>query len=243
MSRLVLPLVVGLFAGCASTALSHTASRGPLIPGDPRLDLEAVTLPSSRTFDLSIVTDGGRQPFGTLTEDIRRAPDGGLVRVQRLASPRGTQVDSLVSTLRLSPVSHHSRNPGRTVDLRYAAHKVTGTYTNAGAAPVVVDDALDSPAFDSNVIDLVARAVPLDPGFTSPVQTYERASADATETDVTYTVRTVGRDVVGGRETVVVEFSKGGTGTTRLYLDPETRAVVRQESEVAPGTTFVMEPS
>ena len=216
---------------------------GPLVPGDARLNLDAVTAPSSRTFDLSVVREGGRQPVGTLTETVGRTPDGHLVRVQRLASPRGMQEDSLAFTPELSPVSHHSRNLGRTVDLRFASGAVTGTYTNAGEAPVAVDDDTGGPAFDSNVIDLVARAVPLVPGFSADVRTYERASADAADTDVTYRVRVVGREAAGDRETVVVEFSKAGTGATRLYLDPETREVLRQESEVAPGTTFVMEPS
>ena len=216
---------------------------GLLVPGDVRLDLEAVAAPSSRTFDLSVVRDGGRQPVGTLTETVGRTLDGRLVRVQRLTSPRGSQVDSLVSRPDLAPVSHYSRNRGRIVDLRFASGAVTGTYTNAGEAPVAVDDDTGGPAFDSNVVDLVARAVPLVPGFSADVRTYERASADATDTDVTYSVRVVGRGAVGDREATVVEFSKAGTGATRLYLDPETREVLRQESDVAPGTTFVMEPS
>ena len=151
-------------------------------------------------------------------------------------------MDSLVSTTHLSPISHYSQNPGRTVELTYSPLSVTGTYTNAGADGSIIDDVLDGPAFASNFIDLVARAVPLESGFESAVQTYERASAGATETDVTYSVRTGGREVVEGREAVVIEFSKGGVNATRLYVDPETRVVLRQESEVAPGTTFVMEP-
>lgn len=243
MPRLSTVLLVGLLAGCASTTAAPVERLGPLIPGDARLTLEAVTAPSSRTFDLHVFREGGRQPVGTLTETIGRTPDGNLVRVQRLASPLGTQVDSLVSTPDLSPVSHHSRNPARTVDLRYASGAVTGTYANTGEAPVTVDDGTGSPAFDSNFIDLVARAAPLDPGFSADVRTYERASADATDTEVTYRVRVVGLETVGDCEATVVEFSKPGTGATRLTLDPETREVLRQESEVAPGTTFVMEPS
>ena len=70
----------------------------------------------------------------------------------------------------------------------------------------------------------------------------ERASAGATETDVVYTVRVTGREPVDGHEVVVVEFSKGEDASARLFLDPATREVLRQESEVAPGVTLLIEP-
>ena len=243
MPRLGIVLLVGLLAGCASTTADPSRTAWSARPGRREVDPGGRHGSVVRTFDLHVVREGGRQPVGTLTETVGRTPDGHLVRVQRLASPRGSQVDSLVSTPDLSPVSHYSRNPGRIVDLRYASGAVTGTYANTGEAPVTVDDDTGGPAFDSNVIDLVARAVPLTPGFSADVRTYERASADAADTEVTYRVRVVGRETVGDREAIVVEFSKPGTGATRLTLDPETREVLRQESEVAPGTTFVMEPS
>ena len=219
------------------------APTGPLVPGDARLDLAAVTAPSSGTFALTVVQGDRRQPFGTLTETLAPTPDGGLVRVQRLVSPRGSQVDSLTSSADLSPRSHYSENPGRTVDLRYAPSIVTGTYADVGATPVAVADTRSGPSFDSNVIDLVARAVPLTVGYEAAVLTYERASADASETDIVYTVRVRGREVTAGREAFVVEFSKGEGTSTRLFLDPATRRVLRQESDVAPGVTLLIEPS
>ena len=215
----------------------------PLAPGDPRLDLAAVSVPSSRTFTLSVLRGGEPQPIGTLTETVRRTADGGISRVHRLQSPRGLQIDSLTASADLAPRSHDSYNPGRTVSLTYGARTATGTYTATGSAPVAVNDALLSPAFDSNFIDLVARAVPLEGGFTSDVRTYERASADATATEVTYTVRVVGREAVGGQEAVVVEFGKADGGKTRLYVDPVTRAMIRHESEVGPGLTLLITPS
>ena len=234
-----------LLSACAGTGpASHppAQSSGPLVPGDARLELAAVTAPAVHTYRLTVVQGAQRQPFGTLTETVSRTPDGGLVRVQRLASPRGVQVDSLTSASDLSPRSHYSENPGRTIDLRYAPSTVTGTYTDAGAAPVAVADVRSGPAFDSNFIDLVARAVPLAPGYEAAVQTYERASAGEEETDVVYTVRVTGRETVAGHEAVVVEFSKGEGTSTRLFVDPATRDVLRQESEVAPGVTFLIEP-
>ena len=250
----LLALAFGPLAACSGGAAATSPAApprvgvaaetpaGPLVPGDARLDLAAVTGPLSRTFRLTVVQGGERRPFGTLTETVRRTPDG-VVRVQRLVSPRGTQVDSLASAADLSPRSHYSENPGRTIDLSYARHTVTGTYTDAGAAPVAVADARPGPAFDSNFIDLVARAVPLTLGYEAAVQTYERASSGAEETNVVYTVRVAGREPVAGREAVVVEFSKGEGTSIRLFLDPATREVLRQESEVAPGVTFLIEPS
>lgn len=254
----VLALLWGALAACSGTvpapdttppfpetsapaAYGPTAD-GPLTPADTRLDLAAVTAPSSQAFALTIVQGEQRQPFGTLTQTLARTPDGGLVRVQRLTSPRGSQVDSLTFAADLTPRAHYSLNPGRTVDLRYTPHAVTGMYTNTGAQPVVIEDARRGPSFDSGLIDLVARALPLDLGFEADVQTYERASADATDTDVLYAVRVTGLEAVDGRPAAVVTFSKGEGTSTRLWVDAETREVVRQEAEVAPGVTFLMEP-
>ena len=224
------------------TSAGTTSPSRPLVPGDDRLDLDPVMALGSQTFDLTLMGGGQRHPFGTLTETIRRTPEGGLVRVQRLASPRGTQVDSLTFGPDLSPRSHFSHNPGRTVELRYSPTAVTGTYAEVGRVAVAVDDARDGPAFDSNAIDLVARAVPLTAGFEADVRTYERGSADATETDVTYTVRVLRVEAVDGRDAAAVTYSKAGGPTTTVWVNTETRRPLRLESEVAPGTTFVMEP-
>ena len=221
---------------------SPSGRAAPLVPGDDRLDLAPVAVPAAQTFHLAIVRGGQRQPFGTLTETLRRTADGGFASVQRLASPRGTQVDSLTFGPDLAPRSHHSQNPGRTVDLRYAPTAVTGTYAEAGHGAVAVNDARPGPAFDSNTIGLVARAVPLTVGFEADVRTYERASADATETDVTYTVRVLRVETVGGRDAAVVTYAKADGPTTRIWVDLETRRPLRVEAEVAPGTTLVMEP-
>lgn len=215
----------------------------PLVPGDDRLDLVAVTAPSSQTFTLTIVQGDRRQPFGTLTETLTRAPGGACVRVQRVASPRGSQADSLTFAPDLSPLSHDSQNPGRTVALRYTPRAVAGTYTDTGAEPVAVSDVRSGPSFDSGIVDLVARAVPLAVGFEAEIPTYERASADATKTDVAYTVRVVRRESLDGRDAAVVEYAKEGGSTSRSWVDVETRAVLRLETEAAPGVTLLIEPS
>ncbi len=215
----------------------------PLVPGDTRLDLAAVTAPSSRTFAMSVAQGAQRQPFGTLTETLARTADGDVARVQRIDSPRGAQVDSLTFSADLSPRSHFSQNPGRTVRLRYALGAVTGTYADAGTTPVDIRDPAPGSAFDAGLIDLVARAVPLDVGFEAQASTYERASADAAETRVVYTVRVTRRERLDGHEVAVVEVAKAGGPTTRSWVDVETRAVRRLESDVAPGVTFRMEPS
>ena len=57
------------------------------------------------------------------------------------------------------------------------------------------------------------------------------------------TVRVTRREALDGRDAAVVEHAKGGGPTTRSWVDVETRAVLRLESEVAPGVTFLIEPS
>lgn len=228
-------------------AASAAAERGdePLSPGDSRLHLAAVTAPSTRTLSIYLERGGQRQRFGTLVETLVHTDGTEFVRVQRLESARGTQVDSIRATIAdLSPRAHYSANPARIVDLRFDDEGVvTGTYAPAdpNADALAIDDTLEAPAFDSNVIDLVARAVPLEHGFESAVRTYERALADAANTDVMYSVRVSGHEELDGREVAVVEFTKGAN-PTRLYVDLESRTTWKMEAEVAPGTTIVMIP-
>ena len=241
MPRPPLALALVVLAGCATTRTSPNSSL--LTPGDPRLDLEAVTRPGSWTQDVYTEQDGTRERLGSRSDAIRRTADGGVVRVTTFETARGLLTDSLTADAALSPRSHDSENPRRVVALRFGPRSVRGTYSEAGSDPVRIDDAIPEPAFDSGLVDLVARAVPLDPGFEAGVRTYERASADAAETVVVYTVRVLARQVVGGREAAVVELSQGGSGATRFYLDPSTRDVVHMEFDAAPGVLMVMEPS
>ena len=227
----------------APVASERSASGPPLVPGDARLDVAAVTVPSSRTFRLTVVQGTQRMPFGTMTETLARTADGGVVRVQRIDSPRGAQLDSLTASSDLAPRSHVSRNPGRSVALQFTPRAVTGTYTDAGAAPVAIDDARGAPAFDSGMIDLVARAVPLDVGFEATAQAYERPSAGASETGVVYTLRVIRHEVLDGREAFVVEFFNVGDGPTRVWIAPASRELLRLESPVAPGVVVLIEPS
>lgn len=252
MSRrsLLLLLLFGLSFSLSAltTHAQHPAAAGQeagpseavLAPGDARLHLEAVTAPSTRAWALYLERDGQRRRFGTLTETVTVTPEGTWRRVQHLQTPQAAQTDSLTASTDLAPRSHFSRNPGRVVDLRFADGAVTGTYQTTGADADSVQDALPAPAFDANVIDLVARAVPLEAGFEAPVRTYERASAEAAEeTTVSYTVRVERLESDG--QVAVVSYTKGDRGA-RLFVDVATRALHKMEVEAGPGMLLVMLP-
>ncbi|MEZ4702559.1 MAG: hypothetical protein R2834_19655 [Rhodothermales bacterium] len=236
-------LVFVLAAGCAGSRGVKDEVTGLLAPGDARLAYEAVSQPAVRRFSLWIERDADRQSFGTLTETIRRTSDGGVVRVQRLESPRGVQVDSLSASATFAPRTHHSVNPARTVDLTYGPRAASGTFTSVGTPAVAVNDPIPEPAFDSNFIDLIARAVPLTRGYAASVRTYERASDQPEDTEVFYSVWVGVQERILDRLVVVVSFEKVGGPVTRLFVDMETRALIQQRTDVAPGVTLVIEPS
>ena len=244
---LALLAALALVGGCQNVRMGQGRAGArpkgaPLQPGDARLDIASVTRPAVSTFDVYREQAGGKARVGTFTDRIDVMPGGDVVRVQRLVMASGTHVDCLVAGADLVPKSHHSSNTTRAVDLTYGPDAVRGTFAPAGSDVVQVEDPWDGRAFDSNFVDLVARALPFMPGLRVDVRTYERASAEAVATSILYTVQVRSLQRRDGRDVAIVEFGKGA-GKTWLYVDANSRVVRRVESVVGPGAVLVLEPS
>jgi hypothetical protein len=226
-------------------ATGHSPSAAMLRPGDERLAIEQVLSQPAGRLDLTMEADGApvSPPIGSLIGELHLTTDGRVVRTQTIALGGRRQIDLSVATRDLTPVRHYSASSRRTVDFHFDPDGVTGFYAPADEAETAVDDPLREAAFDSNHIDLVARAIPLEPGFEAEAATYGRPAADTApdETFVSYTVRYIGRE----DGLAIAGFRRTGAGSpeTRVVFDPATRRLARLEAPAGPGRLLVMRPA
>lgn len=216
----------------------------------PRLNLQ---LPQLSGLDTVVyrrsITRGGRDSAaGTRTVVLRRIERPGRIPLleveQRFPGGGGEIVDTALAELRtLRAVAHRSHQPTRTMRFAFEGNDVSGTVAAAGVSgDSVVRQALGGPIFDSNVLDLVVAALPLERGFTAqlPFFLYERGGR------VVMPVALRDRAEVafpehGEREVWVVTVGVPGAPAT-VWVDTRTRAVLRIRYEVsARGISFTDE--
>lgn len=188
---------------------------------------------------IMLEANGQTQHFGELTQNLAEVDRNGraaLLSVQRFRAGSGETIDSSWADLHtLAPLAHRSHNPSRVMALDFAGNRVTGRYSPTDSAARTIDQHLATPAFDSNIMDLVIAALPLQPGYAVriPYYIYERGGA------VWFNVRVVDTTTVTGRAgdhpAWVVEATTEGDGTTRYWIDRATRVVLRSVHQLSDG--------
>lgn len=241
------PMVASLLlvlAGCASVQRESA-----VVPG-LTLDLAQPQDGDTIVFARSISHAGHDSAAGTRTVvfHIVRPPAGPpLLEVeQRFPSGGGEIVDTAVGELRtLRAVAHRSHQPSRTMRFAFdstSAHGVVTFLRPAGDSVVDVQQSLGGPIFDSNVIDLVAAALPLRTGFAAdiPFFIYERGGRVVMPVGVRERA-TVDFTKLGRRDVWVVSVGVPGAPAT-VWVDARTRRVVRVRYDVsARGLSFTDE--
>lgn len=215
-----------------------------LVPGHPDLATEAVDL-QTRTLDVRLVRPMTHE-LGTIVETVT-AHDDGTVTVEQtvdLAMPGGggsqqTRVESRFAWPSLTPVASTSWDlgDGDTGEVAFDGLRVTGSYGEDGAEPLAFDLTLNAPAFGPGSMSILARAVPLEVGYTATARTFSPDDR-LEEVEVAVTGR---EDVAVGDATVsavVVEIRNDGH-TQRYLVDPATRALVKMA--VAPNPSVLIE--
>lgn len=212
-------------------------------PGDNRLAIADMLATQPSRLNMSVhLPDGTQRPLGYIDDTIYHIENGDVVRVQMAHINGNRQIDLTQASSGLLPRKHYSQSAKRTIDLNYGEDAVTGSYEVADAEAVAVNDPVASPAFDSNHIDLIARAIPLEEGFAADIATYERAAPDSTDTAVLYRVAYEGEEDTGGAPVAIVSYARHGGSKTNIYLDPESRSLVRIEF-ASGGAVMVMTPA
>jgi hypothetical protein len=200
--------------------------------------------PDTVVYARSITRAGHDSATGTRVV-VRQVVDGQggtrLLQVeQRFPAGGGEIIDTAIAELRtMRAVAHRSHQPKRTMRFAFVGDSAVGTVSSAAgdSAPRVetVRQGLGGPIFDSNVLDLVVAALPLQPQFTTelPFFIYERGGR------VPMAVQVQGRSTVefsrlGAREVWVVTVGVPGAPAT-VWIDTQSRAVLRVRYDLDGG--------
>ena len=153
-------------------------------------------------------------------------------------------MDTAVADLgTLRALAHRSHQPKRTMRFEFVEGAADGTVTSAGTPadsvrrPDPVHQALGGPIFDSNLLEMVVGALPLDPRFSAelPFFIYERGGRVPMAVTVRERAR-VAFPMLGEREAWVVSVGVPGAPAT-VWVDAGTKAVLRVRYDIAATAT------
>lgn len=194
-------------------------------------------------YERSVTRDGRDSTAGTRTvvSHIVKGADEELLEIeQRFPGGGGEIVDTAIAELRtLRAVAHRSHQPARTMRFEFVGNDAEGTVaekaeaTQPSSAPQAIHQSLGGPIFDSNVIDLVVSALPLERGFSAslPFFIYERGGRVLMPVAVRDRgTKSFGR--LGERDAWVVSVDVPGAPAT-VWVDAKTRAVLRVRYDIA----------
>ncbi len=194
-------------------------------------------------YQRSITRAGRDSVAGTRTvvsHIVKGADEAQLLEIeQRFPGGGGEIVDTAIAELRtLRAVAHRSHQPTRTMRFEFVGNDAEGTVaekagaTQSSPAPQTIHQSLGGPIFDSNVIDLVVSALPLERGFSAnlPFFIYERGGRVVMPVAVRDRGTTsFGR--LGERDAWVVSVDVPGAPAT-VWVDAKTRAVLRVRYDI-----------
>jgi hypothetical protein len=163
------------------------------------------------------------------TTSRQRVVDGKLFRVIHFSSARADVTDSVMTggagVLPMWEISHQT---SKLMHLRWDGHRVTGDVTATGKPKEIVDQRMAVAAFNSSDVDQLIQSLPLAPGYTALVATYEYETPGGLRLD---TLAVTGRE----QNTWVVRVSRGQTSSMTVWLDDATKRVTKEEFAESPS--------
>ena len=184
--------------------------------------------------DTLVVTsmDSGRE--GTMERSLRSTGAAwDLVVTYRQRPPAVTSVDSLRVDQALHPVAERRHNRRGFTRLVYDGAHVYGV-VDSGATMRAVDTTFNTAPFAASEMDLVIRALPLAPGFSTTVPVYYPATGGVL---VRTTVRVVDTDSTAW----TIEASNGPGTAQRFRIARPSRLLIdiRDAADSVHGTSYV----
>ncbi len=210
-----------------------------LLPGSAAVDGNRLS-PGTDTLHVRVRQGDQRLEIATMTQEltaVRRDGRPAWLRVQRMVSSVApTVIDSAwVDRATLAPIERRSHDSREDAAYSFRGRVVDGSVRSADGSTRAVSDTFDVALFDSNPLDLVVRALPLEAGYAARIAAWEPQLGGRIEVEA----RVVGEATVeaaGGRrrDAWIVEIARGDT-KGRLWVGKEKRDLLRQESEASAG--------
>jgi hypothetical protein len=188
----------------------------------------ALIQPDRACYQIIAPTPDGPRPMGVAWQTIERKDRDGravleVVVHQRVMGGRFDMRDLFVlDAATLRPLSLTNTRHGEThVELAYADDRISGEkHEETGVTPV--DVPLTGPVWEGNLYGVTIAALPLEPGRTYTVPTYQYDKGLGS-----FTVSRTGEETVetpdGARPALVVEMSAGPGSTLTYLIDAQTR--------------------
>jgi hypothetical protein len=214
----------------------------PVVPG---VSVHLIPPPGADTvvFRRTITRNGVDSAVGTrrvVMQVVAGLGGGRLFAVeQRFPAGGGEIVDTALADLEtMRAVAHRSHQPTRVMHFDFVGDTAEGSVQSlepvADSARRVeaVRQDLGGPIFDSNVLDLVVAALPLDSGYHTelPFFIYERGGRVVMPVAVRERARVTFPEV-GARDVWVVTVGVPGAPAT-IWVDTRTRAVLRTRYDI-----------
>ena len=235
VSRLAVASFIVILSGCAT--VSHEMSVVPGLALHPvsRTDADTIVFARSITRAGHDSTGGMRRVVIHILHPRSRPP---LLEVEQLFPGGGGEIvdTALAELATLRAVAHRSHQPTRTMRFAFDSTSAFGrvaTLRPTGDSVADIRQVLGGPIFDSNVIDLVVAALPLQPGFQAdlPFFIYERGG----RVMMPVTVReraSVSFARLGPRDTWIVTVGVPGAPAT-VWVDARTQRALRVRYDIA----------
>ena len=153
----------------------------------------------------------------------QRVVNGKLFRVVHFSSARSDVTDSVMTggagVLPMWEISHQT---SKVMHLHWTGHRVTGDVTPTSKAREMVDQTMAVAPFNSSDVEQVIEALPLKPGYSALLATYEYETPGGLRLD---TLAVTGRD----QNAWVVRVSRGQGSAMTVWLDANTNRVIKEE--------------
>ncbi len=173
-----------------------------------------------------LVPDSGGTKVIGRTTTRQRVVDGKLFRVVHFHSARADVTDSVMTggtgVLPMWEISHQTST---LMHLKWDGRRVTGDVTPTGKSQEAVDQHMTIAPFNSSDVEQIIQGLALTPGYRALIATYEYETPGGLRLD-TLTVIDKGQ----------VRVSRGGTSSMTVWLDPDTKRVVKEEFADSPTT-------
>jgi hypothetical protein len=180
-----------------------------------------------------MVRNGQEQEMGTLEDQLVIASDSGkpaLIRVQNTATPAGLMVDTAVADAgSLKPKWHSSHARHRALRLQFGLGEVKGDYQEKEGPSTPIAQRVPEPIFDSNMLDVLISALPLDEKYAGRLPLYLYEAGGPLNADVAV----AGSEKVAGSDAWVTNVTLGGR-TARYYVGKDDHRIVQIVSRVGP---------
>lgn len=153
----------------------------------------------------------------------QRVVDGKLFRVVHFSNPQMEVTDSIMTggagVLPMWEISHQT---SKVMRLKWDGRRVKGDVTPTGKAREPVDQQMTVAPFNSSDLEQLLQALPLAPGYSALMATYEYETPGGLRLD---TLAVTGRE----QNALVVRISRGGSSATTFWLDADTKRVIKME--------------